>query len=206
MRGAAGRDEIPCPPSPSSAPSCSQMEGGGRQGTRTPVRQAPHLRLALAPPRWPTSRGSVPREAGSGLPLGLPGAYGPRSTLWRLRPRSEGGTNRALHPAPRCVSRPPTSAQRPVGGDEIPCPLNPSSAPGCSQRLLGGLAMAYHWAYQVPTARGLPSEGPPPRSEGGINRDLDAAPRTRLPPADPCAEVGGYMRGVVGRRRDPLSS
>jgi hypothetical protein len=141
--------------------------------------------LLSAPPRW----------AGSGLPLGLPGAYGPRSTLWRLRLRSEGGINRALYPAQRCVSRP----------DEIPCPLNTLV---CARLL----SAPPRWAASrgsVPRGRGsglplgLPGAYGPRstlwrlsrRSEGRINRVLDAAPRTRLPPADPCAEVGGHMRG-----------
>jgi hypothetical protein len=37
-----------------------------------------------------------------------------------------------------------------------------------------------------------------------INRDSDAAPRTCLPPAGSCPEVGGYMRGVVEKRPDLL--
>jgi hypothetical protein len=35
-----------------------------------------------------------------------------------------------------------------------------------------------------------------------INRVLDPAPRTCLPPAGSCPEVGGYMRGVVEKRSD----
>jgi hypothetical protein len=43
-----------------------------------------------------------------------------------------------------------------VGRRRDPLSSYPSSAPGCSRRPLGGPAVAYHWAYQVPAARGLP--------------------------------------------------
>jgi hypothetical protein len=50
-----------------------------------------------------------------------------------------------------------------------------------------------------------PCGGSSPRLEGRMNRVSNPAPRMRLPPADPCSEVGGYVRGVAEKRLDPPS-
>jgi hypothetical protein len=164
------------PRSPSEYPWAYQVpaaRGLPSEGSRRDPRVA-FIGLS-APPRWPGSRGSVPRGPGSGLPLGLPGACGPaRASSAAVPPPRVEPVGFWMRRRGRALARRPLRRGR--WGDSL------SSSPSCSQRSLSGHPprLGAEGAWPWPTApRGRRLRSPAtPGTPAGVSPLWGSPPRT----------------------------